>query len=120
MKKPRVVLVCGGRHYADAGKVNATLSALRPRPTKIITGDARGADALAYLWAWDHGVEYEGFPADWRNFGKAAGPLRNSQMLNAEKVDLVVAFPGGAGTADMVAKARAKNIPVQEMLEENL
>jgi hypothetical protein len=45
------------------------------------------------------------FPANWKVYGRAAGPIRNMKMLLEGKPDLVVAFPGGIGTADMVKKA---------------
>ncbi|HVM95122.1 MAG TPA: hypothetical protein VMT89_01980, partial [Candidatus Acidoferrales bacterium] len=58
------------------------------------------------------GVKRLGFMADWRRNGRAAGPIRNQQMLTEGKPDLVVAFPGGRGTRDMVNKAKAANVAV--------
>ena len=55
-----------------------------------------------------NGVVVEEFKADWDKFGRAAGPIRNAQMLREGKPDLVVAFPGGRGTANMVAQAKAR------------
>lgn len=52
------------------------------------------------------------FPANWKKFGKAAGPLRNVKMIEEGKPDVVIAFPGGHGTANMVALAEASGIPV--------
>lgn len=56
------------------------------------------------------GIRVQKFPADWDRYGKAAGGIRNSQMLIEGKPDLVVAFPGGNGTRDMVLKARKAGI----------
>lgn len=53
------------------------------------------------------------FPAHWEQEGRAAGPRRNNRTLGP---DLVVAFPGGKGTADMVARARAKGVRVKLVL----
>lgn len=106
------VLVCGGRDYEDREHVYRGLSRLKPK--RVVTGDCpTGTDRLAYLWAKEHDVEYEGYPADWNNFGRSAGPMRNTQMLKAERIDIVLAFPGGAGTADMVSKALKANITVR-------
>jgi hypothetical protein len=55
------------------------------------------------------------YPADWTRHGKAAGPKRNQLMLDKEKPDLVIAFPGGKGTADMVARAKAQGFKVMEV-----
>ena len=76
--------------------------------TIIISGCARGADTLGIEWAEARGIEVGRFPADWDTHGRAAGPIRNQRMLDEGKPDLVVAFPGGRGTADMVRRARAR------------
>lgn len=86
----------------------------------IIHGAARGADTLAGLWARRNLVAVLPFPADWKRDGKAAGPLRNARMLAEGNPDLVVAFPGGRGTADMVAKARAAGVEVMEVAADAL
>jgi hypothetical protein len=56
------------------------------------------------------------FPAQWDRYGEAAGPIRNAWMLEFGKPDLVVAFPGGRGTADMISKARKAGIEVCEVV----
>lgn len=106
------VLVCGGRNFDDAALLERTLCALRPCPTVIISGGAPGADKWAAVWG-DHYAENEIYPADWRRFGNRAGPIRNQRMLDDGKPDLVIAFPGGRGTADMVRRAKAAGIEVR-------
>jgi hypothetical protein len=110
------VIVCGGRNYSNFHHVRRTLSRLRPH--EIIVGSERGADGLAIVWSKLFGIPYRVYEADWKNFGRAAGPIRNSQMLAAERPDKVIAFPGGDGTADMVAKARKAGVEVIEIPEE--
>lgn len=82
---------------------------------RIVSGAARGADSVAIDWAVVNWVSIEEYPADWRANGLAAGPIRNQKMLDQEHPDLVIAFPGGKGTADMVRRARKANIPVMEI-----
>ena len=77
----------------------------------MIHGDASGADRLAGEWAKERCIEVLARPAEWKKHGRAAGPIRNQAML-AEKPQLVVAFPGGKGTADMVAKAKKAGLEV--------
>ncbi len=108
------VLVCGGRDFDDYPTVARWLGSLHPRPSVIIHGAAKGADTLAAKWAVMSDTPIMRFPADWQRDGKAAGPIRNARMLAEGKPDLVVAFPGGRGTADMVAKARKAGVPVIE------
>lgn len=111
------VLVCGGRDYTDRYHVDNVLDAVLWRYfgiTELIHGGANGADRLAGDWASLRGIPVRVFHADWRTHGKAAGPIRNQKMLDESKPDLVVAFPGGRGTADMVCRAMAVGIEVLE------
>lgn len=110
--------MCGGREF---GKTVHERFALRDvldlwhqrRPiTTLIHGAARGADTLAGEWAVAKVVPVEVYPAQWETDGKAAGPRRNARMLAEGRPGAVLAFPGGAGTADMVARARAAGVPV--------
>jgi hypothetical protein len=109
------VLVCGGRHYADRRGVYASLDGLIPRPTLIIHGGANGADALAADWAAYRNVPRATFYADWEMYGNGAGPMRNEKMLREGEPNLVLAFPGGRGTADMVRRAKAAGVRVIEV-----
>lgn len=108
------IIVCGGRDYTDAAQVARILKRHTEPLDRIITGGARGADHLAELWAIANGRGLTRYHADWDTHGKAAGPIRNRKMLNDEQPDLVIAFPGGAGTADMVKIARKAGVKVIE------
>lgn len=107
------VLVTGGRDFSDRALVNDALDRLHAQHafTVLIHGDASGADRLSGEWAASKGIQVEARPADWKKHGRAAGPIRNSQMLN-EQPELVIAFPGGKGTADMVRKAKQAGLEV--------
>lgn len=110
------VLVCGGRDFSDAAWLSVVLieaNKMRKINT-IVHGAARGADSIAGAWAQLNSITEEQYPADWKRDGKAAGPIRNIKMLAESKPDLVIAFPGGKGTAHMVKIAREKSIPVVE------
>lgn len=112
------ILVTGGRNYANVRLLTRTLDDLaRTRAIAVIIhGNAPGADFLAGVWARRSHVPVEAYPADWRR-GKGAGPERNARMLAEGKPDLVVAFPGGRGTADMVRRAKAAGVRVVEVAE---
>jgi hypothetical protein len=114
------VLVCGGRDFNDEEYAFTALDRLdaelpRPGITGIISGCAPGADTLGLKWSlkWDLPVKM--FPAKWREHGSAAGPIRNQQMIDEGKPDIVVAFPGGNGTADMIRRAEAAGITVHRL-----
>lgn len=109
------VLVCGGRDYADAEQVEQVLDHYLLAELAICHGAARGADTLAGQWAARRAVPCQRFPADWSRYGRAAGALRNARMLAEFTPDLVLAFPGGRGTADMVARATLAGVPVVQV-----
>jgi hypothetical protein len=112
------VLVCGGREYDDWWKFNFEMEKFWSENLgihTIIHGDAKGADFMARIWAKYEGHEQEKYPADWKTYGKAAGSIRNQQMLDEGKPDLVIAFPGGTGTADMVSRAKKAGVEVIEI-----
>ena len=109
------VLVCGGRNYRDVRSVFASLDGLKPSPSFIIHGGATGADACAAEWARKRMIESKAYHAAWRTHGRAAGPIRNQRMLDHGRPELVVAFPGGSGTADMVRRAKAAGVTVLEV-----
>lgn len=120
------ILVCGGRDYADKKKVYYTLDNLtgcyknRPyvlpkKDTVIIHGAASGADILADSWAVTNWVKFEEYPANWGRYHKRAGYIRNKRMLEEGKPDIVVAFPGGKGTSNMVKLAQDAGIPVVDL-----
>jgi len=109
------VLVCGGRDYSDAKALFAVLDNIRREygPITVIQGGATGADALARKWCgMERNVHMINVPADWKAHGRAAGPIRNQRMLTEHKPDMVLAFPGGRGTADMVRRAKAAGVRI--------
>jgi hypothetical protein len=115
------VLVCGGRDFEDRVLFDRIMGGMARPGEKlfIIAGGARGADYMAESWAKAKGHEFQEYRADWPQHGKAAGPIRNQQMLDEGRPDLVVAFPGGAGTADMVARAKNDGVQVIRITYEN-
>ena len=106
------ILFCGGRDYSNYRSVRNIIAPYEPK--LIIHGAARGADSLAGRAAKELGIPVRAFPADWNYYGKSAGYIRNRQMLDEGKPDIVVAVPGGKGTAMMMKLARSRGIPVHE------
>jgi hypothetical protein len=108
------ILVCGGRDYTDRAAVCASLDSLHAehRFSVLIANGAKGADTLAAEWASERGIPTEIFMAEWNRLGRKAGPIRNQRMLVEGKPDLVVAFPGGKGTVNMMARASAAGVRV--------
>lgn len=114
------VLVCGGRYFTDENAAWNAISSVEDEYgefTEIIHGGAPGADALAGDFARRRRAKEIVFRANWKKHGPAAGPIRNQRMIDEGQPALVIALPGGRGTADMVRRARAHGLPVVEITQ---
>lgn len=114
------ILVCGGRDFKDEDLLCETLFDITGLREKydfgtIIHGNAKGADSFGAQWGYRMGWKVEAYPAKWKEFGRRAGFIRNKQMLDEGKPDLVISFPGGKGTAMMVKIAKEAGIKVLEI-----
>jgi hypothetical protein len=114
------VLVCGDRKWSNCDLIFEWLLALRDKygiDLIVIDGAARGADSCAFNATVPLEVKSVRFPANWAKYGRAAGAIRNQQMLDEGKPDLVLAFhndiENSKGTKDMVARARKAGILVE-------
>lgn len=108
------IIACGGRDYQNRNRIYAVLDAAIQRLglDVLITGGAMGADHLAQDWARERGIENEIFKAHWGKDGRSAGPIRNRKMLVEGRGEIVIAFPGGDGTANMVDQAEKAGVRV--------
>lgn len=113
------VLVTGGRDWTNANAIAAVFAVLRAGfhtedEVTLVHGAASGADHLAAQCAARMGWRVEPHPADWSHDGDAAGPIRNSRMIELG-ADICIAFPGprSVGTWDCIRKAVAAGIPVR-------
>jgi hypothetical protein len=113
------VVVCGGRFYDDQDTVFNCLDAIHASfpITFLIEGGARGADALANLWARTRKIPFHTEQAKWKKYGRSAGAIRNNEMLML-KPDFVIAFPGGPGTKLMKSQATNLGICVVDIEQE--
>ena len=111
------ILVTGDREWSDRETMLGYLSGIRDKITCLVHGDCRGADKMADRIVRSWGVKSISYPAEWDLYGKAAGVMRNSQMLQENlDIELVLAFhtniEKSRGTKDMIEKARKRSIPV--------
>ena len=110
------VLICGDRNWIDEETIKAYIRTL-PLGSVVINGRCRGADSIARFAAKEYGYNVEDYPAEWKKHGRAAGPIRNTQMLVDGKPDLVVAFHNNLtdskGTKDMIRQAKAAGVPTE-------
>ncbi len=108
------VIIAGSRDFTDYSLLcsfaDQVLSGCGE--TEIVSGGARGADSMGERYARDRGYGLKVFPAEWKKWGRAAGPIRNGQM--ADYADVLIAFWDGqsTGTRDMIRKAEEKGLRV--------
>ena len=93
------VAVIGSRDFDNLDLINETLSKFKSEITLVVSGGAKGADAMAELWAKSNGIETLIFLPDWSKFGRSAGVVRNQDIIKS--CDLCIAFWDGKskGTA---------------------
>lgn len=106
------VIIAGSRTVTN---YEALLSAIRDSGfviSEVVSGGAAGADALGERWALENSVPLRKFPADWATHGRAAGPIRNTEM--AQYADALIAIWDGAsrGTANMISTANRRGLRV--------
>lgn len=110
------MLFFGGRDFRDEGAMRAIFDRLPPALTEagfcVIHGAAKGADTIAGNVAKARGVPVIEVPANWDFYKLAAGPVRNTWMLDFCRPNYAVGLPGGRGTANMLAQCLSRSIPV--------
>lgn len=108
------ILICGSRNWMNYNKIFDIVKSLNP--SVVIEGEAPGADTIARQVAEKLNVEVLKFPANWQKYKKAAGPIRNAQMLKEGDPDVVIAchndLKNSRGTKDMVKRSLKNDAPV--------
>lgn len=112
-------IICGDRNYTDYYDFEQHMKKVVEEekhglPDGVISGHARGADTMGEQWAKENNLSLDIFPADWETYGKAAGHIRNAEMLKAQP-QLVVAFlaQGSKGTRNMIEQSIKVGKPVK-------
>ena len=119
-KEASRVIIAGGRDFESYEYMCEKLddlfykstSFIGSRPIKIISGMAKGADTLAIRYADEHKLTKILFPANWKEYPRIAGFLRNNDMLSI--ATHLIAFWNGesSGTKHMIEIAQMKGIPI--------
>ena len=111
-------IVAGNRDFDNGGIFENAMTWLLPSDSdyaesiEIISGGCTGADALAEIYAKEWDIPLKVFPADWKKYGKCAGPTRNEEMAKYASSDeddggMLIAFWDGKsrGTKNMIDMA---------------
>ncbi len=104
-----ILAVVGTRTFKDYELMKKEIEIINP--TRIVTGDARGADSLAVRYAEEKGIPYRVFEADWSGEGKKAGMLRNKLVVDACTDGLVFWDQRSPGTGNAIENLRNMGRP---------
>lgn len=116
------ILITGSRDFDNFELMKYILNFFKEeKDVTLIHGDCRGADKIAGYIGKSLGFNIEAHPADWDKYGKKAGPIRNTEMVDSG-ADLVLAFPIGNSyrTKDCIRKAEQRGIPIVEVTNTNM
>ena len=115
------VVIFGSRDITDYALVERAVeeSGIYGRVTEIVSGLARGVDTLALEYALKHGFPVKKFPADWKKFGRSAGPRRNEQMAEYSDYGVAVWDGRSRGTRHMMELMKDRcHVLIKEPAEE--
>lgn len=105
-------IIAGSRALTDPALVEEAVKASGFEVTTVISGTAKGIDQLGERWAEARGLPVERFPADWDTHGKAAGRLRNREMIEVAEALVAIWDSVSRGTEDCIAEARRRGLKV--------
>ena len=114
-------IVCGGRHFDNYDYLEITLDSifeeldLDYENIEIVSGNCNGTDKLGEQYAKEHCIKTKVFPAEWKKYGRAAGPIRNEKMIeyiSNSDLPVVIAFvsENSKGTLDTIKRANKRNL----------
>ena len=101
------VIIAGSRHFDNYRAISGVIKESEFDITKILCGMASsGVDRCAYAYAINNCIPVNIFPAKWKVYGKAAGPIRNESMAKCADALIVIWDGRSRGTKNMIANAR--------------
>lgn len=112
------VIIAGNRDKYDRNAVEKAIEESEFEITEVVSGRAPGIDQIGEIIAAERGWPMKPFPADWKRYGKGAGPKRNKQMAEYADALIAVVYPGSKGTLNMIQQANKYGLKVFVRLEE--
>ena len=107
------VIIAGSRHmpFSMFHLIDEAVKKSNFQVTEVVCGLARGADMFGGKWAVNNSIPVKTFPADWDEYGKAAGPIRNQQMAEYADALIVFIWDGSRGSKDMLMRMERMKKP---------
>ena len=120
----RRVIIAGSRHGTHGQEFALAIThwlSLYGTPEVVLCGCCLGVDEEGAAWAAQQGIPVERYPADWKRYGRDAGPLRNAEMARKADGALIITYPRSRGSYDMLRRAERAGLTVllHKMKEES-
>lgn len=106
-------IIAGGRDITEWFHLQEAIEAYWNEITEVVSGGATGVDALGERFARECGIPIVQFKADWKRYGKMAGPMRNREMAEYAEALLAIWDGESRGTANMIEEATKRGLFVQ-------
>jgi hypothetical protein len=106
------VIIAGGRNIHDYELVKAAIRESQFPISEIISGGAKGVDALGERYAEEMNIQLAIYYADWQKEGRAAGPLRNARMAKDGQALIAIWDGKSRGTKNMIETATKRGLKV--------
>jgi len=103
------IIIAGSRNFNNYDLLKTTINDLNLEIEEVVCGEARGADSLGRRYAEENNIPIKSFPANWDQYGKNAGMIRNAEM--GAYADYLIAFWDGKskGTKNMIDYMKSHN-----------
>lgn len=104
--------IVGGRTFTDYVAFEKIVDAHIQKigiPILIISGGAQGVDTLTERYATEHDIPIKEFKPDWEKYGRAADPIRNTDIIKESTHVLALPTKESVGTHDSINKDRKMN-----------
>jgi len=105
-------IIAGGRNVTDSLILESAIKELPWQISEVVSGGAKGVDVMGEEWAEKNGIPVKVFKADWKTYGRAAGPKRNEQMAEYAEALLAIWDGKSKGTANMIKNAEKNGLVV--------
>jgi YspA, cpYpsA-related SLOG family len=103
-------IIAGSRNITDLDLLEQFIEKSGLQITTVISGSARGIDKLGETWADKHDIPVLRYPAEWKKYGRGAGPVRNKDMVDNAEACIVLWDGRSKGTKNMIDLAHKKGL----------
>lgn len=113
------LIIAGSRYLTEPFYIDMIGAAIAEhgwKPSRVLSGRAKGIDTLGEIWARENDIPVDPFPADWSVHGKAAGPIRNRQMAENAEALLLIRRKDSRGSLSMLNEARRLGLLVIDIV----